>query len=466
MLRSLNRNTAVDNQVRVNTNRVRIIKSKRIGAGPVVYWMSRDQRVKDNWSLIYAQELAIQHGQPLAVIFCLVPEFLGATLRQYSFMLGGLEEVERLLANKNIPFFLLQGKPGDSVPGILRKIGAGCLIADFDPLRIKTAWKSAVARHIDIAFHEVDAHNIIPAWITSRKQEFAAHTIRRKIERLLPEYLDAYPSLKRQHLKLKERAPGVQWKKVLEPLPIDRSVAEVDWIRPGEKAARKALSYFIAKRLVHYDELRNNPVSAGTSDLSPYLHFGHISAQRVALKIKESSAPRKAKDSFLEELIVRRELADNFCLYNRYYDSVKGFPLWGQKTLHAHGRDKREHLYGYGEFESALTHDPLWNAAQLQMVRTGKMHGYMRMYWCKKILEWSRTPEEALRTAIGLNDTYELDGRDPNGYTGIAWSIGGLHDRPWMERKVFGKIRFMSYNGCRKKFDIAAYIKKFQEDRI
>jgi deoxyribodipyrimidine photo-lyase len=282
---------------------------------------------------------------------------------------------------------------------------------------------------------------------------------------MLPEFMDDFAPIKKQKLKLTLTAPRVQWNDVLTTLKTDRSVPEVAWIRPGQKAALKALRYFVSKRLEYYDKLRNNPVMAGTSDLSPYLHFGHISAQRVALEVKGAPISGKIKDSFLEELIVRRELADNFCLYNRHYDSFNGFPAWGQKTLNEHMRDKREHLYKYSEFESGRTHDRLWNAAQMQMVHTGKMHGYMRMYWCKKILEWSKSPEEALSTAKKLNDRYELDGRDPNGYTGIAWSIGGLHDRPWIERKVFGKIRFMSYDGCRKKFDIEAYIRKFEEVR-
>jgi deoxyribodipyrimidine photo-lyase len=421
----------------VNTKRIRFIKEEGPVSGPVVYWMSRDQRVSDNWALLHAQRMAIRYKQPLLVIFCLVPQFLNATLRQYGFMLKGLSEVEKDLTKKGIPFFLLRGEPSVKIPGFLRKLKAGCLITDSDPLHIKHKWKIAVARKINIPFHEVDAHNIIPAWLVSQKQEF----------------------------KLTLTAPRVQWNDVLTTLKTDRSVPEVAWIRPGQKAALKALRYFVSKKLRYYDKLRNNPVMAGTSDLSPYLHFGHISAQRVALEVKGSPVSEKTKDSFLEELIFRRELADNFCLYNRHYDSFNGFPAWGQKTLNEHMRDKREHLYKYSEFESGRTHDPLWNAAQMQMVHTGKMHGYMRMYWCKKILEWSKSPEEALSTAKKLNDKYELDGRDPNGYTGIAWSIGGLHDRPGIERKVFGKIRFMSYDGCRRKFDIEAYIRKFEEDR-
>jgi len=425
--------------------------------------MSRDQRARDNWALLHARDLASKNNQPLAVVFCLVKEFLGATRRHYAFLLAGLEEVRRILSEKNFPFFLLSGEPASALPPFLEKIGAGVLVTDFDPLRIKRRWKNAVAGKISIPFHEVDAHNIIPAWITSPKQEYAAHTIRKKIGKLLPRFLEPYPYLKKQVRTLSEKARRPDFKKVLDGLPLDPSVGEVDWIQPGEKAAQKTLSNFISRKLAFYDERRNDPLSDGTSDLSPYLHFGHISAQRAAREVKESSAPASARESFLEELIVRRELADNFCLYNRHYDSVKGFPGWAQKTLSEHAGDKREHLYGYREFEAGRTHDPLWNAAQMEMVRRGKMAGYLRMYWCKKILEWSRTPAKALKIAIALNDKYELDGRDPNGYTGIAWSIGGVHDRPWQERNIFGKIRFMSYNGCRRKFDVEAYIKKIKE---
>jgi deoxyribodipyrimidine photo-lyase len=194
------------------------------------------------------------------------------------------------------------------------------------------------------------------------------------------------------------------------------------------------------------------------SDLSPYLHFGQIASQRVAWEVRRAEAPAEAKQAFLEELIVRRELADNFCYYNPAYDQVAGFPAWAQQTLDQHRRDPRDYLYELPDWEAGRTHDDLWNAAQLEMVRRGKMHGYLRMYWAKKILEWSATPEEALATAIYLNDRYELDGRDPNGYTGVAWSIGGVHDRPWGERPVFGKIRYMSRAGCQRKFNVEQYI--------
>jgi deoxyribodipyrimidine photo-lyase len=192
------------------------------------------------------------------------------------------------------------------------------------------------------------------------------------------------------------------------------------------------------------------------------MHFGHLAAQRVALKVLHHEAPLAAKEAFWEELLVRRELADNFCFYNPDYDNFQGFPAWAQKTLNDHRHDEREYLYTQKEFEKAQTHDELWNAAQLEMVATGKMHGYLRMYWGKKILEWSASPEEAQEIAIYLNDRYELDGRDPNGYTGIAWCLGGVHDRAWGERRVFGKIRYMSYRGCWGKFNIQAYIERIR----
>ena len=222
------------------------------------------------------------------------------------------------------------------------------------------------------------------------------------------------------------------------------------------------MKYFLQNRLPTYDEQRNDPTLDGQSNLSPYLHFGQLSAQRVALETSKASANKKAKEAFLEELIVRRELSDNFCFYNENYDNFKGFPDWAKKTHEIHRKDRREYLYSREEFEQATTHDDLWNAAQIEMIERGKMHGYMRMYWAKKIFEWTASPEEALDIAIYLNDKYELDGRDPNGYTGIAWSIGGVHDRAWFERPVFGKIRYMNYNGCKSKFNVRAYIDKYK----
>ena len=231
-------------------------------------------------------------------------------------------------------------------------------------------------------------------------------------------------------------------------------IRDRDWIIPGESASKNILGSFIDSKLTNYDERKNDPNFQQLSNLSPYLHFGQISAQRIALEL--TGHPNA--DNFLEQCIIRRELSDNFCYYNKQYDNFNGFPQWAKKSLNDHRNDPREYIYSYDEYENCATHDNLWNAAQMEMKIKGKMHGYMRMYWAKKILEWSDEPESALQIAIDLNDKYSLDGRDPNGYTGIAWSIGGVHDRPWFERPVFGKVRYMNFNGCKRKFDVDSYI--------
>jgi deoxyribodipyrimidine photo-lyase len=197
-----------------------------------------------------------------------------------------------------------------------------------------------------------------------------------------------------------------------------------------------------------------------TSGLSPYLHFGQISPLFVALEVKKSG--KKGKEDFLEELIVRRELAVNFVHYNSAYDSFNCLPQWAKATLHAHLEDKREYAYSLKDLENAKTHDPYWNAAQEEMRISGKMHGYMRMYWGKKILEWTRSPEEAFRRALYLNNKYNIDGRDPNGFAGVAWCFG-KHDRPWKERQIFGKVRYMSSHGLERKFEIEKYVRKIEE---
>jgi deoxyribodipyrimidine photo-lyase len=447
----------------VNTKRIRLVKDGNVTKGPVVYWMSRDQRLNDNWALLFAQEQAIQMQTPLIVVFCLVPGFLGATLRHYGFMLRGLEQVAAALAEKHIAFHLLEGMPMQVLPAFLHGQKAGCLIADFDPLRLKRQWQEGVLKKITVPCYEVDAHNIVPCWHASQKQEYGAYTLRPKILRILPAFMNAFPKLQIHPYALSTKIQQIGWQELVRRLPLDRSVSEVNWIASGEKAAMKTLRKFLKHGLSDYDQKRNDPTLNGQSGLSPYLHFGHVSAQRVAAEIMKCPAPKHSRDAFLEELIIRRELSDNFCFFNPDYDSIKGFPVWAQKTLNDHRKDRRPYLYSLKQFEHGETHDDLWNAAQREMVTFGKMHGYLRMYWAKKILEWTESPEQALEIAIHLNNRYELDGRDPNGYTGIAWSIGGVHDRAWGERPIFGKIRYMSYNGCRSKFAVSAYIKQHMD---
>lgn len=443
------------------SGRLRILSKGEKSEGPVIYWMSRDQRVNDNWALLFAAEEAKQSTSEFIVIFTLTDNFLGATHRHYDFMLKGLMEVEEKLRNLNIPFKILCGDPVEKLTNLINSDKFSCLITDFDPLKVKREWKEKLANKISIPFYEVDAHNIVPCWIASPKQEFGAYTFRPKIKKLIHEYLTDIPDIS-AFSSSNLRYEKIDWNEILTTLNTDESVAPVDWITPGEKAAIDTLQFFIAKKLPDYQEKRNDPNGNSVSDLSPYLHFGQISAQRIAHEIISKIPSDANTEAFLEELIVRRELSDNFCYYNKYYDSFDGFPDWAKKSLNEHRKDEREYIYTKAEFEKALTRDPLWNAAQMEMVIKGKMHGYMRMYWAKKILEWTASPEEALKTAIYLNDKYELDGRDPNGYSGCAWSIGGVHDRAWGERPVFGKIRFMNANGAKRKFDTDTYIRKHQ----
>jgi deoxyribodipyrimidine photo-lyase len=442
----------------MNTKRIRLLRNGKEFNGPVIYWMSRDQRVYDNWSLLFSQKLASEKKKQLVVIFNLVKNFLEATERQYGFMLKGLQEVKQELSKYNIPFFLLIGKPHVEIPQFIKKNNASVLVTDFDPLRIKKEWKKKVTEKIDVPFYEVDAHNILPCFYVSDKEEFGAYTIRPKIQKNLPEFLDDFPLLEKMENSKLIVADRIQWGKIMSLLNINREVTEVDWIKSGESAAVESFQNFLENRFTNYAEGKNDPNKNALSNLSPYLHFGQISAQRIALTINQFYQKNPSAEAFLEELIIRRELSDNFCYFNQNYDSFDGFRSWAKDTLNNHRKDKREYDYSLDEFENAQTHEDLWNAAQTELINKGKMHGYMRMYWAKKILEWSKSPEEALRIAIYLNDKYELDGRDPNGYTGCAWAIGGVHDRAWVERPIFGKIRYMNRNGASRKFDVDQYI--------
>lgn len=444
----------------IHPQRIEQLHSGESRGGAVIYWMSRDQRVYDNWALLYAQRLAIEQRVPLIVVFCLQQKFLSGTVRQYSFMLKGLREVESALHELNIGFRMLFGTPHEVLPPYIIKNNCSAVVCDFDPLRIKLVWQQGVARNITTPLFRVDTHNIVPCRAASEKLEYGAYTIRPKINRALPEFLTEIPDVTR-HPFGDSGQPQTNWGVLRTSLWLDPSVSEIQEIQPGMANARTALENFLVQRLPSYHERRNDPNADAQSGLSPYLHFGQISAHRVALEVQSADAQTEAKNAFLEELIIRRELSDNFCFHNPQYDSFDGFPAWAQQSLNEHRADKRDYLYTLEQFELAQTHDALWNAAQTEMVVTGKMHGYMRMYWAKKILEWTTTPEEAMLNAIFLNDKYELDGRDANGFTGIAWSIGGVHDRAWFDRPVFGKIRYMNANGCASKFNVKQYIARF-----
>jgi len=442
----------------VNPQRILTPVEEIHGDGPIIYWMSRDQRVQDNWALLHAVELARSRKVPVAVVFALAREFLGAATRHYDFMISGVKLVQAELAKCRIPLFVLSGHPPKTIRAFVRKHKVSAVVADFSPIRLNRQWKDEARELIGVPLIEVDAHNVVPCTVASDKREFAAYTFRPKIKRHLDEFLTGYPDLRKHPYPWPAPDEPDDWDRLSAYPKTGRSVPPVDHLQPGEQRAHKVLQNFLERRLNRYDALRNDPSERFQSNLSPYLHFGQISAQRVALEIRRFAADPTSIDAFLEELIVRRELADNYCYYTPDYDSFSAFPDWARATLNSHREDPRPYLYSLTEFKHARTHDPLWNAAQLELVHRGKMHGYMRMYWAKKILEWSPSPDRAIETAVYLNDRYSLDGRDPNGYTGIAWSIGGVHDRAWSERPIFGKIRYMSYDGCKRKFNIDAYI--------
>lgn len=430
-------------------------------SGSILYWMNRDMRLVDNWALLRAQEVSIMHKAELCIAYNLDPEFLGGTLRQLDFKINALKELHQDAEKKSIGFYTLVSSDISMLIDFIKKNKIGYIVTDFAPLKIQQEWLTQIINSCSIPIEVVDTHNIVPIWQASSKKEFAAYTIRPKIQKQLKEFLTDFPKLTKQ----KENTipfQKIDFDLIMKNAKVNQSVQPVTWCKPGEKNAHKVLKKFIEQNSPEYAEKRNDPVHDVQSQLSPYLHYGMISAQRIALEVQKSSMPFASKEVFLEELIIRRELADNFCYYEKNYDNPKGFHEF---FINEHKRikgEKREYLYTQEQFEKGETHDDLWNACQMQMVQTGKMHGYLRMYWAKMIFAWSKNVSEAMKIAIYLNDTYELDGRDPNGYAGIAWCIGGVHDRPWfITNHVFGKLRYMSRGGMNKKFDTKAYIEKW-----
>lgn len=347
----------------------------------IAYWMARDQRVQDNWALLFAQNLGLKNKFPLHVVFCLTDKFPEATLRTYKFMLDGLEEVAKDLKDLDITFHLLRGKHEKEIPKFVKDFNIGCLVCDFSPLRIHRQWVEGIKEKLpsNVPFVQIDAHNIVPVWITSDKQEYAARTIRNKINDKLKEFLTEFPPLiKHPHKADKSlKIEKIDWKEALDSINPDKSVGEVDWLEPGYRGSLDMLDSFINVRLKVY-ESRNDPNTKALSQLSPFFHYGQIAVQRAILEVKKhkTAANTKSVDAFCEEAIIRRELSDNFCYYNREnYDNLNGISDWARKTLNDHRKDKREYIYTLKEFDEAHTHDDLWNAAQLQMKKEGKMHG-------------------------------------------------------------------------------------------
>ena len=431
----------------------------------VVYWMQRAQRGIDNHAVDIAVTIANLLELPLVVYFAAISNFPHANLRHYAFLNQGLADIEQDLQRRNITF-LMRRAPHESHEQLLSDVRAAFLIGDENPLRVPEQWRKQLASRIAIPFWTVDADVVIPSNLIEKAQ-YGAYTIRPRLYRLLPDYLHLYENPHANHAW--KRPHGFYSDSVHEDITrdwtiLDRSVAPVEAWQGGTHAALKRLRHFSGKLLVDYEAQRNHPETDCTSGLSPYLHFGHIGPLTIALAVeaaaKADQTLRPARDSYFNELIVWRELAINFVRYTPNYDSSDCAEAWAKQTIAEHARDQREHLYTLQQLEAAQTHDPLWNAGQLQMLRHGWMHNSIRMYWAKKILEWTPDIATAMKYCIHLNDKYFLDGRDPNGYAGIAWALLGKFDRAWGERPIFGKIRYMSGASTGKKFDSKRYIEQ------
>lgn len=446
----------------IEPDRITVLNNQKLrDRSYVVYWMQASQRTHYNHALEFAIQLANELNRMLVVFFGLTAYYPGANVRHYAFILEGLQEVQEDLHNHGIQMVIWRTSPE---VGITEFSKDACLVVtDRGYTDIQRDWRTYVAEHINCPLFQVESDVVVPVEIASHKQEYSARTIRPKIENQVEHYLE-YPApreVEKSSLHLTFDSFSINnIEEALTLLGADNSVNRVSTYIGGHSHAHNRLERFIGNGIDHYDDWRNDPSKDAISHLSPYLHFGQISPVEIAIRVKEANSPGKA--AFLEELIVRRELAINYCFYNPDYKSLRGIPAWAQQTLAEHAADAREYLYSREEFETGQTHDPYWNAAQLEMVQTGKMHGYMRMYWGKKILEWSVTPKEAFKTALYLNDKYQLDGRDPSGYTGIAWCFG-THDRGWKDRPIYGKVRYMNASGLRRKFDIDAYVRQVEK---
>jgi deoxyribodipyrimidine photo-lyase len=439
--------------------RIRRLNEEAIRDGKfVLYWMQQSQRVHYNHALLRASYWALNLDLPLVVFFAIKEDYPEANIRHFRFMLEGLLQVSEDLKQLGIQFVMKKTDPTAGALEISRE--ASMTVCDMGYLKHQRRWRDDLSRSMRCPLEMVETDVVVPVEEAYPKEAYSAAVLRPRIRKHLPEHLvvprELWPerdSLDLDFDSLNISDPG----RILNGMNIDRSVEPVSDCRGGGGEANIRLQRFITGKLKKYPENRNDPSLSIQSDLSPYLHFGQISPLFIAMEIMNKGD--EGVDDFLEELIVRRELAMNYCHYNSGYDSFDGLPGWAVASLEDHSSNRRDHIYSIEALEHAQTHDPYWNAAQKEMVKTGKMHNYMRMYWGKKIIEWSEHPREAFDVAIYLNNKYNLDGRDPNSYAGVAWCFG-KHDRPWKERPVFGKVRYMNARGLERKFDMESYLKR------
>ncbi|MDX1667131.1 MAG: deoxyribodipyrimidine photo-lyase [Saprospiraceae bacterium] len=426
----------------------------------VLYWMQQSQRTEWNHALEYAARMARQLEQPLLVGFGLTADYPDANARHYTFMLEGLKQVSEKLKERKTKLVVRKGHPAE----VALELGerASAIVCDRGYLRHQRAWREEVAEKAGCSVVQVESDLIVPVESASDKQEYAARTIRKKLMGQYEDYLDfpdpVNPPKDGRYLNVS----GIDLRKpekVIEDLDVDHSVEPVSKLfKGGTTEAVEQFDRFLENHLKAYDDHRNQPQTDHVSHMSKYLHFGQISPVYLADKIRSYGSGENV-DSFIEELLVRRELAANYCFYNDQYDSFEGLPDWALKTLNAHASDPRPTTYSLQQLEAARTDDPYWNAAMREMKLSGYMHNYMRMYWGKRILSWVGTPSRAYEITLHLNNKYFLDGRDCNSYANVSW-IFGLHDRAWQERDIYGKVRIMTQSGLKRKFDPDAYVEK------
>ena len=430
----------------------------------VLYWMQIFKRASHNYALNFAIQNANERGLPLVVYEGLKFYYPWANDRFHTFILEGVAEKHAEFYERGIRYIFYlqrhQRDPRNTVAQLARE--AALLVTDDFPCFIIPEHNERIAQ-LNLPVYAVDANGMVPLSALP-KEEYAAYTIRPKINRLLPDLPRTIvtPHLDKQKPTLDVDCPETtvtadNIAELVSECDIDHTVKPSDRYRGGTNAGRKRLTHFVRNILPHYDKTQKEPSVDGVSRLSPYLHFGFLSIQEIVAAVEHAKAPKPAKQAFLEQAIVRRELSFNLTRYNPHYDSLRSLPDWAQQTMRDHAEDPRPELLDAETIEAGETYDELWNAAQRELLITGHLHNYVRMLWGKRVIEWQRSYEMAFELLVHLNNKYALDGRNPNSYAGILWCFG-KHDRPWFDREIFGTMRYMTSQSMAKKFNARRYI--------
>jgi deoxyribodipyrimidine photo-lyase len=446
----------------IEPERIKVLNSaSERGGAYVLYWMQQSQRARCNPALEFALAKASELKLPLVVGFGLKAEYHEANARHFTFMLQGLRDTEAELRKRGVTFVIRRGNPPDVALSLAEH--AALVVCDRGYLRHLRQWRALVSHKARCPVIQVEGDAVVPVEAASARAEVAAYTLRRKIKARLEEFLQVGEAKRapdgRPYDGLTSDVDLADIARAVAQLGADNTVGPVRRFVGGTSQAYERLDIFIAEKLAGYADNRNEPGLWHCSLLSPYLHFGQISPVDIARRIMAADVPAEDLDTFVDELVVRRELGLNFVTFNQDYDRFAALPSWARETLAAHTGDKRPHRYARAQLEDGETDDAYWNAAVRETVHTGYMHNYMRMYWAKKILEWSASPETAFDTTLYLMNKYFLDGRDPLSYSNVAWCFG-QHDRPWPERPVFGTVRSMAQSSLKRKFDMDRYVEE------